>query len=256
MKSNHLIAFYTLIMKEGKRTFRIWSQTLLPPAITTALYFVIFGHIIGSRVGEMGGYPYIQFIAPGLIMMSIITSSYASAVSSFFSAKFQRNIEELLVSPTPDWVILLGFSFGGMLRGVLVGIIVAAIALLFTHLQIYSYLDIIAVCFLSSAIFSLGGIINAVYAKSFDDISIIPSFVLTPLTYLGGVFYSIHLLPPVWHFLSLVNPIVYIIGNFRYGFLGISESHHIGSFAFMILFMVALYLLALYLLKRGKGLRS
>ncbi len=256
MKSKYLISFYTLVMKEAKRTFRIWSQTLLPPAITTTLYFIIFGHVIGSRVGSMGGYPYIQFIAPGLIMMTVITSSYASAVSSFFSAKFQRSIEELLVSPTPDWVILIGFSFGGVLRGVLVGIIVTVIALIFTHLQVHSIIDIVAVTLLSSSIFSLAGIINAVYARNFDDISIIPSFVLTPLTYLGGVFYSIHLLPPVWHYISLANPIVYIIGNFRYGFLGISESHHIGSLAFMILFMAALYILALYLLKRGKGLRS
>jgi ABC-2 type transport system permease protein len=250
------IGLYTIMRREIVRVLRIWTQTLLPPAITTSLYFVIFGHVIGRRIGDMGGYTYIQFIAPGLIMMSIITSSYASSVSSFFSSKFQRNIEEMLVSPMPNYVILLGFMMGGVVRGLLVGFIVAIIALFFTHLQVYSVTSIILVALLSAMIFSLAGVINAVFARKFDDIALVPTFILTPLTYLGGVFYSITLLPPVWRVLSLGNPIVYIVGAFRYGFLGVLSSHLWVSYVMMALFVVVLYGLAIYLLRNSIGLRE
>ena len=235
---------------------RIWSQTLLPPAVTTILYFIIFGKVIGSQIGLMDGYPYIQYIAPGLIMLNIITSSFSSSVSSFYSAKFQRSIEELLVSPMSNLLILLGYMSGGVFRGLIVGFIVSLIALFFTHLHIYSLLAIIAVTILSSSIFSLAGIINGIIANSFDDISIIPTFVLTPLTYLGGVFYSITLLPSIWQTLSLVNPIVYIVNTFRYGFLGVSDSHLLFSYMIMIFFIVVLFALASYLISRSSNLRS
>lgn len=250
------IAFKTIVNQEVYRTIRLWSQTLLPPAITTILYFVIFGRVIGSRVGQMGGYEYIQYIAPGLIMMNIITSSYASAVGSFYSAKFQRSIEEILVSPMSNAAILLGYMSGGILRGILVGIVVTIIALFFAHLQIYSYWNVILVTIFSAAIFSLAGIINAIFAKSFDDISIIPTFVLTPLTYLGGVFYSITLLPHAWQYISLANPIVYIVDNFRYGFLGISASHVVIAYVIMACFLAALFTVAFYMVKKGVGLRE
>ena len=250
------IAFCTVVYQEISRTVRLWSQTLLPSAITTSLYFVIFGRVIGSRIGLMGGYSYIQYIAPGLIMMNIVTSSYMCAVGSFFSAKFQKNIEEILVSPMSNVSILLGYMSGGIFRGVVVGLIVTVISLLFTHLHIHSFLNVILSALLSSAIFSLAGVINAIIAKSFDDISIVPTFVLTPLTYLGGVFYSISLLPLIWQYVSLANPIVYIIDNFRYGFLGIVDSHVLAAYFVMVFFLIILFYFALRLIKIGTGLRE
>ncbi|WP_100622966.1 ABC transporter permease [Candidatus Coxiella mudrowiae] len=251
------IAYQTIVVAELKRILRIWSQTLLPPAITSILYFIIFGRVIGTRVGFMGGYKYVQFIAPGLIMMNIITSSYASAVSAFFGAKFQRHIEEILVSPASNITILLGFMSNGLLRGIIVGIIVSIIALFFTHLHIYSLITIILTALLASSIFSLAGLINAIYAKSFDDISIIPTFVLTPLTHLGGVFYSINLLPLVWQHVSYLNPISYIVNNFRYGFFGISGgSRLILSYFLMLAFVVILFGITYLLMKKWVGLRD
>ena len=250
------IGYKTIVLKEIRRILRIWSQTLLPPVVTSVLYFIIFGRVIGSRVGEMGGYEYIQFIAPGLIMMNVITNSFTSAAFSFYSAKFQRNIEELLVSPMSNIIILLGYMTGGMLRGILIGIVVTIIALFFTHLHVYSWVAIISVTLLSTCIFSLSGVINALLAKSFDDISIIPTFVLAPLTYLGGVFYSITLLPQFWQYISLENPIVYIVSSFRYGFLGISHGHIFVPYFVMILFVTAMFVLAFYLLKKGVGIRE
>lgn len=250
------IAFNTIVLKEIRRIIRIWSQTLLPPAITTILYFVIFGKVIGSRVGTMSGFPYIQFIAPGLIMMNIITSSFASSVSSFYGSKFNRSIEELLVSPMSNTLILLGYVGGGVFRGIVVGIIVTIITLFFTHLHIYSITEIIFVTFLSAIMFSLAGVINGVVANSFDDISIIPTFVLTPLTYLGGVFYSITLLPATWQNLSLVNPIFYIVSNFRYGFLGIADGHVLFSYFVMIFCIILLFILAIYMISKSTGLRE
>lgn len=250
------VALITIIHRELQRLFRIWTQTMLPPAITTTLYFVIFGNIIGSRVGTMDGLPYIDFISPGLIMMSMITASYASTVGSFFGMKFGRNIEELLVSPMPNGLIILGFMLGGIARGLITGFIVTIIAMLFTDLQVYSLFTILAVTLIASSIFSLAGMINAIYARNFDDIAFIPTFVLTPLTYLGGVFYSIKLLPHAWQTVSLFNPIVYIIGTFRYGFLGIQAHFMEMAFCVMLLFVIGLYCICLQLLNRGVGLRN
>ncbi len=256
MKTNQpLVALYTIVRSEICRVFRLWRQTLLPSAITTVLYFVIFGHVIGRRVGEMEGYQYIQFIAPGLIMMQVITSAYSGAVSSFFHAKFQRSIEELLVSPMTNMLILLGYMSGGLLRGILVGVIVTGIALFFTHLHVYSFMIIILSTILSCCIFSIAGIINAVFAKTFDDISIIPTFVLTPLTYLGGVFYSVNLLPSFWKSVSYANPVLYIVNTFRYGFLKLTDSHLIASFGLMLLVFVVLFLWASRIFQKGAGLR-
>lgn len=250
------VAFNTILRKETIRFLRIWIQTLLPPIITMTLYFVVFGSFIGRRVGTMGGYDYIAYIAPGLIMMSIITNAYSNVCSSFFSAKFQRSIEEMLVAPIPNHVILNGYLLAGVLRGVLTGLLVSLVALFFTGLQIEHVGIVILVIILSALIFSLAGFINALFAKKFDDISIIPTFVLTPLTYLGGVFYSINLLPPFWRDASLLNPIVYLINIFRYGLLGVSDVDVGLSLAMLVLFTLFAYLLALWLLKRGIGIRQ
>lgn len=255
-KSVNAVAFRSIYSKECTRFLRIWIQTLLPPAITMTLYFVIFGNLIGSRIGTMEGFSYMEFIVPGLIMMSVITNSYANVASSFFSAKFQRNVEELLVAPVSNYIIILGFVAGGMTRGIMVGIIVSVVSLFFTDMQINNLLVIASIVVMTSLVFSLGGLINAVYARSFDEISIIPTFVLTPLTYLGGVFYSISLLPEFWQDVSRANPIIYMVNAFRYGFLGISDINI--TTAFMVLggFAVILFAYALYLFNRGIGLRS
>lgn len=250
------IALSTIIRKEIRRFTRIWVQTLIPPAITMALYFVIFGSLIGSRIGEMGGFDYMSYIVPGLIMMSVITNSYSNVVSSFFSSKFQHQIEELLVSPTPNWVILVGYLAGGMGRGLMVGVIVTILSLFFTQLQIANLGITIAIILLTSLLFSLGGFINGIFARSFDDISIIPTFVLTPLTYLGGIFYSIQLLPEFWQNVSLANPILYMVNSFRYGILGVSDINVGFAFGMISLFVVGMFIFALYLLKNSKGLRT
>jgi len=250
-----MIGLYTIVRKEIARTLRLWGQTLLPPTITTILYFVIFGRIIGHRVGNMAGYPYIEFIAPGLIMMQVIMSAYNAAVASFFIAKFQRNIEELLVSPMSNIVMLIGYMLAGVFRGLLVGVIVSIVTLFFTHLRVYSISLICLSALLTAAIFSIAGLINGIFAKSFDDISIIPTFVLTPLTYLGGVFYSLTLLPEFWQRFSYANPIVYMVSTFRYGFFKITYSHLIMSYFLMMLLVVVLFFWALYLFKNASGLR-
>ncbi len=250
------IAFKTILAKEIHRFIRIWMQTLLPPVITMSLYFVIFGALIGSRIGPMDGYNYMEFIAPGLIMMAVITNSYQNVVSSFFGAKFQRHVEEVLVAPIPNSVILLGFMAGGMARGLIVGLLVTVIALLFTRLGVHNLAVMISVVILTSALFSLAGFLNALFAKTFDDITIVPTFVLTPLTYLGGVFYSISLLPEFWQYASLLNPILYMVNAFRYGILGSSDIGLLPAFALIISFTVVLFGLSLYLLNRGVGIRS
>lgn len=250
------IAFQTILFKEVLRFMRIWVQTVLPPMITTALYFVIFGNLIGSRLGEMDGYRYVDFIVPGLIMMAVITNSYANVVSSFYGSKFQRNIEEMMVSPVPAWVVLCGFVAGGVARGMVVGIAVTAVALFFADLQMHSPFILFSIVVITSILFSLAGFINGVYAKSFDDISIIPTFVLTPLTYLGGVFYSISLLPDFWQTVSLLNPILYMVNAFRFGFLGVSDIPLYASYLIAIVFIVILFMTSLHLLKRGTGIRS
>ena len=253
---SYSVALRAILIKECTRFLRIWVQTLVPPAITMTLYFVIFGNLIGSRIGEMGGFDYMSFIVPGLIMMSVITNSYSNVASSFYSAKFQRNIEEMLVAPVPNFVIVLGFIGGGMLRGLLVGLIVTCVSLLFVDIQIHSILTLIVTVLMTSMVFSLAGLINAIFANSFDDISIIPTFILTPLTYLGGVFYSLSLLPEFWRGVSQINPIVYMVNAFRYGFLGVSDVGIVTSFSVLSVFVVLLYAVAHYLVTKGKGLRT
>ncbi|OBU12562.1 ABC transporter permease [Photobacterium aquimaris] len=256
MKRQYWVAFKSLITKEIHRFTRIWVQTLVPPAITMTLYFIIFGNLIGKRIGDMEGFSYMEYIVPGLIMMSVITNSYSNVASSFFSAKFQHNIEELLVAPVPNYIIIAGYVGGGVLRGLGVGFIVSVVSLLFVSLNIAHLGIIVATVVMTSIVFSLGGLINAIFARTFDDISIIPTFVLTPLTYLGGVFYSINLLPEVWQIVSKVNPIVYMVNAFRYGFLGVSDVGIGTSFAVLSVFVIALYSVAYYLISRGIGLRS
>ena len=253
--SRYSVALKSIWIKECIRFLRIWVQTLVPPAITMTLYFVIFGSLIGSRIGEMGGFSYMEFIVPGLIMMSVITNSYSNVASSFYSTKFQKSIEELLVAPVPNYIIVLGYMGGGMARGMLVGLIVTIVSLFFVDIQIHNVFVIIATVVLTSAVFALGGLINAVYANSFDDISIIPTFVLTPLTYLGGVFYSITLLPEFWQGVSQANPIIYMVNAFRFGFLGVSDVSIYTSFAVLLVLITGLFITALTLIRRGIGLR-
>ena len=249
-------ALKTIVHREVHRILRIWGQTLVPPAITMTLYFVIFGNLIGSRIGEMHGMRYIDFIVPGLIMMSVIQNSYGNIVSSFFGSKFQRFIEELLVSPTPNWVILTGYILGAVARGLMVGAIVLVVAMCFTRIQLHHPLVTLATLLLTSVMFGFAGFINAIYAKKFDDIAIVPTFILTPLTYLGGVFYSVSLLPPFWEKVSQMNPILYMVNAFRYGLLGVSDVPLGTAFAVMIGATVALGAFSMHLLVKGKGLRA
>lgn len=250
-------AFRAIVDKEVTRILRIWMQTLLPSAITMALYFIIFGKFIGSQVRDINGFSYMQFIVPGIIMLSVITNSFTNVVSAFFSAKFQRSIEELLVSPTPNYIIILGYTASGVFRGLLVGIIVLLVSLLFfTQLHIHNLAIVITFILLTAIVFSLGGLLNAIFAKRFDDISIIPTFVLMPLTYLGGVFYSIKLLPEFWQAVSLFNPILYMVNGFRYGFLGISDINIWIGLGMLVIFAVMLFYANLYLIKKGVGLRA
>ncbi|MUK68026.1 ABC transporter permease [Aliivibrio fischeri] len=256
MMNLYWTAFKSLISKEINRFVRIWVQTLVPPAITMTLYFIIFGNLIGSRIGEMSGFSYMEYIVPGLIMMSVITNSYSNVASSFFSSKFQKNIEELLVAPVPNYIIIAGFVGGGVVRGLLVGALVTCVSLFFVDIQIAHFGVIILTVLMTSIVFSLGGLINAVFARTFDDISIIPTFVLTPLTYLGGVFYSISLLPEFWQGVSKLNPIVYMVNAFRYGFLGVSDVGIGTAFTVLSVFIVVLYGIAWHLVSKGIGLRS
>jgi ABC-2 type transport system permease protein len=256
MRTARRIGFATIVIREFSRIIRIWGQTLVPPVITATLYFIIFGNLIGSRIGEMGGFTYLQYIAPGLIMMSVITNSYGNVVSSFFGAKFGRHIEELLVSPLPNWLIVLGYVAGGMLRGLLVGLIVTIIALFFTHLHVEHWFIVIAAVLLTSVVFSLGGFVNAVFAKNFDQITFVPTFILTPMTYLGGVFYSISMLPEWAQTVSKANPILYMVNAFRYGFLGKSDVDIGFSFTIMVLFVVVLFAACVMLMDWGTGIRE
>ncbi len=252
----NLTAFYTIARREVVRILRIWTQTLIPPAITMTLYFLIFGKLIGARIGDMGGYGYMEFIVPGLVMMSIIQNAYGNISSSFFGAKFGRHVEELLVSPAPPWVLLAGYVAGGVLRGLMVGVIVFAIAMVFTRVQVPHPLVMLSSMLLGATIFSLAGFVNAVYARKFDDIAIVPTFILTPLTYLGGVFYSITLLPGWAQSATYANPIFYMVNAFRYGLLGSSDVPLWVAYALMLGFTVLLGGFALWLLRRGVGLRS
>lgn len=250
------IAFVTIVRKEVRRFLRIWMQTLLPPAITMSLYFVIFGTLIGSRIGTMGGFTYMEFVVPGLIMMAVITNAYSNVVSSFFGAKFQRFVEEILVSPMSNNTVLWGFVLGGVARGLLVGLIVTLLSLFFTDLNIQHIGVTITIVLMTSVMFSLAGFINAVFANNFDDVSIVPVFVLTPLTYLGGVFYSIDMLPEFWADVSRLNPMLYIVNAFRYGVLGVSDVNIGVAFAMVGVFTVLAYAYCMYLLRRGTRLRQ
>jgi ABC-2 type transport system permease protein len=253
---DQLIALRTIVIKEIKRFLRIWVQTILPPAITMTLYFIIMGKFIGAQIDDINGYSYIEFIAPGLIMMSIITNSYANSVSSFYSSKFQRHIEEMLISPMPNYIIVTGFMLGGIARGLLVGLAVTIVAMFFTHLTIYDLTIVIFTAIITAALFSTAGIINGIFANSFDDISIIPTFVLTPLTYLGGVFFNVGMLPSFWQNVSLANPILYMVNNFRFGILGITDVNLYLATIVMTGFFILLFATCLFLLNRGVGIRS
>lgn len=250
------ITFATILTKEILRFTRIWVQTILPSVITTTLYFVIFGRLIGDRIGTMEGFAYLDFIVPGLVLMGVITNSYSNVVSSFYSSKFSRYIEELLISPAPNWVILAGYVAGGVARGLVVGGAVMLVAMVFTDLRIHSLGVMLLICLMTATLFSLGGFINAIYANSFDDISIVPTFVLTPLTYLGGVFYSIELLPDVWQVLSLANPLLYMVNAFRYGLLGVSDIPIGLAFGMILILIVVLAAISLELLRRGVGIKT
>ncbi|MDR0199410.1 MAG: ABC transporter permease [Streptococcaceae bacterium] len=250
------ISAKSLTIKEITRFMRIWVQTLVPPVITTTLYFIIFGRVIGSQVSAVQGFSYMQFIVPGLIMQSVITSSYANVSSSFFGQKFQKNIEELLVAPVPTSVIIAGFVAGGALRGIFVGILVTIVSLLFVPLVVANWAVVIVTLLLTAILFSLAGLLNGIFAQSFDDVSIVPTFVLTPLTYLGGVFYSINLLPGIWRVISRANPIVYMVSGFRYGFLGIQDVAFWLSLLILLAFVVVLYAICYRLIAKGRGLRS
>lgn len=256
MRAPISIGYFTMVRKEFIRIVRIWSQTLLPPVITTSLYFAIFGAFIGSQVADIHGFSYIQFLVPGLVMMAIITSSYMNTVSTFYFAKFMHTIDELFASPMPDWVVVAGFVSGGVLRGLIVGVLVIGVSLFFTHLTVFNVLILILAAIFTSVLFSFAGLVNGIYAKSFDAVSIIPTFVLTPLTYLGGVFYSIDQLPPFFRMLSLGNPILYMVNAFRYGFLGISDVSLAVCFGVMFGFILLFIILTLVLFRRGTGLKN
>jgi len=254
--AEYFIAFKTILIKEIYRFTRIWVQTIVPPAVMMSLYFIIFGKLIGSQIGDVNGFSYMDYIVPGLILMSVITNSYANVVSSFYSTKFHHNIEEMLVSPVANFTILAGYVAGGVARGLAVGIVVMAVAIFFTEIKMTHPLVVIAVVILTATLFAIGGFINAVYAKSFDDITVIPTFVLTPLTYLGGVFYSISMLPEFWQQVSLFNPVLYMVNAFRYGLIGVSDANPVTAFAIILIFIVGLGSVGLYLLSRGIGIKQ
>jgi ABC-2 type transport system permease protein len=250
------IGFSTIVIREFNRIIRIWGQTIVPPTVTATLYFVIFGSLIGRRVGLVGGFDYMQFIAPGLIMMTVITNSYGNVVSSFFGAKFGKHLEELLVSPLPNWLILSGYVAGGVVRGLAVGSVVTIVALFFTRLAVQHVFAIVSAVLLTSVVFSLGGFVNALFAKNFDHISWFPTFILNPLTYLGGVFYSVTMLPAWAKVVSHANPILYMVSAFRYGFLGKSDVDLGLAYGIMISAAVLMFGIAVTLLNKGTGIRE
>jgi len=253
--SNHLVALGTIVRREVARIMRIWSQTLLPPAITMTLYFVVFGSLLGRNI-KIHDFSYIDYIVPGLIMMSVIQNAYGNISSSFFGAKFGRYVEEMLVSPMPSWVILTGYVTGAVVRGLIVGLIVLGLSFFFTTIHIHHVFATLAAVLLAAIVFALAGFVNAVYAKKFDDVAIVPTFVLTPLTYLGGVFYSVEMLPQPWHTISMANPILYMVNAFRYGLLGTSDVNLWLAFGVMVVAAVILAAVAMRLLQRGVGLRA
>ncbi|MDE2222480.1 MAG: ABC transporter permease [Candidatus Omnitrophica bacterium] len=256
MKREYYIALKTILRKETTRILRIWTQTLLPPLITQTLYFVIFGKFIGSQVRSINGIGYMAFIVPGLVMMAVISSAYGNVVASFYGAKFQRNIEEILVSPTPDWVVITGYVLGGIVRGVLVGVLVFAVSLCFAHPMVTHAWAVVLFTLLSSILFSLAALINGIFARNFDEVAFFQNFILTPLIYLGGVFYSIHSLPKVWQEISLYNPLVYMVNGFRYGFFGFSDVDPGVCLLILLGLTVVLTCINLFLFKKGIGLKN
>ena len=250
------VGYKTIVRKEITRILRIWGQTIVPPAITMTLYFIIFGELIGRRIGEMGGFTYMQFIVPGLVIMSVITNSYGNMVSSFFGAKFGKHIEELLISPLPNWIILAGYVTGALTRGMMVGAVVMVVSLFFTRIEVQHPMVMFTILLLTATVFALAGMVNAIFAQKFDDIAIIPTFILAPLTYLGGVFYSIALLPEFWQKVSVANPILYMVNGFRYGMLGVSDVSLVMSYSVILIAGAVLFGLCLFLLNRGTGLRT
>ena len=252
----NLTAYNTILIKEILRFSRIWLQTIVPPAITTTLYFIIFGRLIGSQLGDINNYTYMDYIVPGLIIMSIITNSYANVVSSFYGTKFHHHIEEMLVSPVSNLTIIAGYVSGGVARGLIVGLVVTLVSLFFTTIRVDSYIITLSIAILTAVLFSLAGLINAIFANSFDDISIVPTFVLTPLTYLGGVFYSIEMLPPFWQNVSLFNPVLYMVNGFRMGMLGVSDASLSTAILIISGFILTLGYVSLWLLHKGIGIKK
>jgi ABC-2 type transport system permease protein len=250
------IAYRTIVSKEILRFLRIWTQTLLPPAVTMGIYFVVFGRFLGDRIKDFGEFSYIEFIVPGLVMMVVITNSFSNVASSFFSAKFQRSVEEMLVSPMPDWLLVSAYVTGGAVRGVATGFVVLGVSLFFTDLKIFS-LSVVAIFLVLTALtFSTAGFANGMLANKFDDIAIVPTFILTPLSYFGGVFYSIDLLPQFWREVSRANPILYMVNGLRYGFLGVSDIPVVSGVVILLAFFASTFAFCLFLMKQGKGLRS
>ncbi len=251
------ISYYTIVRKDTMRILRLWAQTFLPSGITSVLYFTVFGTILGSKIGEINGVDYIQFVVPGLVMLNVITNAYSNVATTFFTSKFfARSIDEILVSPTPPWVLIAGFVSGGVVRGFLVGILVLLVSLIFAIPSISHPLIVLLFLLLASLLFSLGGLINGIYAKSFDGISIVPTFVLTPLVYLGGVFYSTTALPGWAQTLSHFNPVFYIINGFRYGFLGFADVSIVTCVAVLSLLIAIFVGISYYFLRTGLGLRQ
>jgi ABC-2 type transport system permease protein len=253
---NNLIAYKTIVIKEILRFMRIWVQTIIPPAMTMGLYFIIFGQLIGSQLNDIDNYSYMDYIVPGLILMSIITNSYSNVVSSFYGTKFHHHIEELLISPISNFTIIAGYVSGGVARGLMVGLVVTLVSLLFTQIQVSSYLITLLIAVLTAILFSLAGLINAIFANSFDDISIVPTFVLTPLTYLGGVFYSIEMLPEFWQNISMFNPVLYMVNGFRMGMLGVSDASLVTAISIITGFILLLGSICFWLLHKGVGIKK
>ena len=250
------IVLYTLLRREILRFMRIWIQTLLPPAVTTMLYCVIFGELVGRQLMGVGSYSYMEYIIPGLILMTVITNSYSNVVTSFYSTRFHKNIEEMLISPMPAYVLMIGFVAGGMARGLVVGLVVWVVSLTFATLPFPNLGLTFVVLLLTSAVFSVAGLINGIYARSFDGISIIPTFILMPLTYLGGVFYSVEILPEFWRNITLFNPIFYMIDVFRHGSMGFSDVDVLQSLIILTACLIVLATACLQLLVRGVRIRN